>query len=115
MAYVERHNAGTCRGRRYAVLHPDPRGSQGHGATWRPTQTDWFRAAVAVSPVTDWASLYYTSNIAGFVELFLGGTPTEVPQEYASRSSITFTAQDQTPTLLMAGGRDLCTPAEQAE
>ncbi len=58
--------------------------------------------------------MYYTSNIAGFVELFLGGTPTEVPQEYARRSSMTFAAQNRTPTLLMAGGRDLCTPAEQA-
>lgn len=86
----------------------------GFMAAWLPAHTDRFRAAVAISPVTDWASLYYTSNIARFVEMFLGGTPTDIPLEYLRRSPMTFAAQNHTPTLLMAGGRDLCTPAEQA-
>ena len=86
----------------------------GFMATWLPGQSNKFRAAVAMSPVTDWASLYYTSNISSFVELFMGGSPTQIPDQYALRSPVTRASQIRTPTLLMAGALDLCTPAEQA-
>ncbi len=86
----------------------------GFMATWLPGQSDMFRAAVAMSPVTDWASLYYTSNIASFVELFMGGSPTQIPDQYALRSPVARAPRIRTPTLLMAGALDLCTPAEQA-
>ncbi len=86
----------------------------GYMANWLPTQSPRFRAAVAMSPVTDWHSLYYTSNIPEFVALFLGGGPDDCPSAYRDRSPVTFADGVTTPTLETAGARDLCTPAEQA-
>ena len=86
----------------------------GYMANWLPTQCDLFRAAVAMSPVTDWASLYYTSNIPEFVTLFMGTAPATDPRAYHDRSPISFADRVTARTLETAGALDLSTPAEQA-
>ena len=79
------------------------------------TRGGQFAAAVAMSPVTDWQSFQHTSNIPEFANLFLGGPPTgHAADAHRSRSPLTYVAQCHTPTLEVAGLRDLCTPAEQA-
>jgi dipeptidyl aminopeptidase/acylaminoacyl peptidase len=70
---------------------------------------------VAISPVTDWVSQHYTSNIGYFDQIFLQDDPTNAVGRYITRSSITYASRIQTPTLLTAGAADRCTPPAQAE
>ena len=84
-------------------------------ACWLPTQDARFKAAVAFSPVTNWYSERYGSNLGAWVGDFLDGEPT------ARRAGSTTTAArccspsaDRTPTLLTAGLLDRATPPDQA-
>lgn len=87
----------------------------GFMANLLPTMDDRFAAAVSMSPVTDWVSFHITSNIPEFASLFLGGPPVGGDADaHRSRSPLTHVARCRTPTLEVAGLRDLCTPAEQA-
>ena len=87
-------------------------GSHGGFMTaWLVTQTDRFAAAVAISPVTDWRSQHYTSNIAHFDTVFVGPLKDEVRDE---RSPLLQVHNVRTPTFLTAGDVDRCTPPGQA-
>jgi dipeptidyl aminopeptidase/acylaminoacyl peptidase len=86
----------------------------GFMAAWLATQTDRFAASVALSPVTDWYSQHFTSNIGHWDHLILKdeiGTP---GGEYFKRSPIAFAHRVKTPTLVTAGSFDRCTPPGQA-
>jgi dipeptidyl aminopeptidase/acylaminoacyl peptidase len=87
----------------------------GFMSSWLVTQTHRFAAAVAISPVTDWVSQHYTSNIGFFDQIFLQDDPTNAAGRYITRSPITYASRVQTPTLLTAGAVDRCTPPTQAE
>lgn len=87
----------------------------GYMASWLITQTNRFAAAVALSPVTDWVSQHYTSNIGYFDQIFLQDDPANAAGRYITRSPITYASRVQTPTLLTAGMEDRCTPPGQAE
>jgi dipeptidyl aminopeptidase/acylaminoacyl peptidase len=76
--------------------------------------SDRFGAAVAYSPVTDWYSQHWTSNISHFDKLFLEAEPTSSDGPYFARSPVMLAGSARTPTLLTAGARDRCTPAGQA-
>lgn len=87
----------------------------GFMANLLPTRDDRFAAAISMSPVTDWESFHFTSNIPEFATLFLGGHPEDGDADVRrARSPLTFVARSRTPTLEVAGLRDLCTPGEQA-
>lgn len=86
----------------------------GYMSCWLPTRTRRFRAAVAISPVTDWYSQHFGSNIPDFDEMYLGGEPPGPGGPYFERSPVFFAAASSTPTLLVAGLRDRCTPPDQA-
>lgn len=87
----------------------------GFMAAWLVTQDQRFAAAVPMSPVTDWYSQHFTSNIAFFDRLFLDGDP-EVPGDnFHQRSPVAFASKVVTPCLNIAGGLDRCTPPGQAE
>lgn len=87
----------------------------GFMANLLPARDDRFAAAVSMSPVTDWESFEFTSNIPEFATLFLGCRSGDADAEVRrARSPLTSVAQNRTPTLEVAGLRDLCTPAEQA-
>ncbi|HEX8003429.1 MAG TPA: S9 family peptidase [Mycobacteriales bacterium] len=83
----------------------------GFMTTWLVTQTDRFAAAVAISPVTDWRSQHYTSNIAHFDELFVGPMKDDIREQ---RSPVLQVHNVRTPTFLTAGDVDRCTPPGQA-
>ena len=67
----------------------------GFMACWLPTQDARFRAAVALSPVTDWYSERFGSNLGAWVGDFLDGEPKAVgrpvlrPQPGALRRATT--------------------------
>ena len=84
----------------------------GFMSAWLPTQDGRFKAAVAMSPVTDWYSERYGSNLGAWVGDFLDGEP----QACAAASTTTAApcsspAADRTPTLLTAGQNDRATPS----
>jgi dipeptidyl aminopeptidase/acylaminoacyl peptidase len=85
----------------------------GFMTTWLVTQTDRFAAAVAVSPVTDWYSQHFTSNLSHWDRIILADDPTSAGQ-YFQRSPLMHVGQARTPTLLTAGLQDRCTPPGQA-
>ncbi|HEY1330032.1 MAG TPA: S9 family peptidase [Actinomycetota bacterium] len=86
----------------------------GFMTAWLVTQTDRFAAAVAISPVTDWYSQHFTSNIAHWDRAFLEDAVDRAGGEYFTRSPVMFASRARTPTLVTAGGVDECTPAGQA-
>lgn len=83
----------------------------GFMTTWLVTQTDRFAAAVAISPVTDWRSQHFTTNIAHFDTLFVGPMKDEIRDD---RSPLMQVHNVRTPTFLTAGDVDRCTPPGQA-
>ncbi|HWL37574.1 MAG TPA: S9 family peptidase [Frankiaceae bacterium] len=94
------------------VADPERIGVMGgsHGGfmtTWLVTQApERFAAAVALSPVTDWRSQHFTSNIAHFDAVFVGDPEGRSPLLHADKV--------RTPTFLTAGDVDRCTPPGQA-
>jgi dipeptidyl aminopeptidase/acylaminoacyl peptidase len=87
----------------------------GFMASWVPTRTDVFAAAVARSPCTDWLLQHLTSNIAEFDRRFLDGEPFDPASQYAERSPLRYVDRIRTPMLLTAGLNDLATPPSQAQ
>jgi dipeptidyl aminopeptidase/acylaminoacyl peptidase len=86
----------------------------GFMACWLPTRNARFKAAVALSPVTDWYSERYGSNLGAWVGDFLDGEPKPAGGQYYDRSPVMFASADRTPTLLTAGRLDRATPPGQA-
>ncbi len=86
----------------------------GFMSAWLTTRTDRFAAAVAISPVTDWTSQHWNSNIGRWDAEFLRGDPATPGGAYFERSPVRFASRVRTPTLLTAGLRDRCTPPGQA-
>ena len=88
----------------------------GNLSCWIVGQTDRFKAAVPENPVTNFVSLYGTSDIGlFFVAEEMGGKPHEIPEVYTRCSPITFAHNCKTPTLLIVCEHDHRCPPEQAE
>jgi dipeptidyl aminopeptidase/acylaminoacyl peptidase len=86
----------------------------GFMASWAVTQTDRFAAAIPFAVVTDWTSFHYTTNIGQFDKLFLQGEPDDPSGPYPKWSPIFHARNVKTPTLIVHGEDDLCTPLSQA-
>lgn len=86
----------------------------GFMAAWLPTLDERFRAAVSLSPVTDWYSEHFNSSLIDWVGDFLRGSPEEPGGEHHRRSPVLQGDRLRTPTLLSAGLRDRATPPGQA-
>jgi dipeptidyl aminopeptidase/acylaminoacyl peptidase len=87
----------------------------GFMSAWLVTQDQRFKAAVSTSPVTEWYSFTFTSNIPGWGLWFLENADLEQPGTQAhTRSPVLHASKASTPTLLTAGAQDRCTPAGQA-
>lgn len=81
---------------------------------WLVTQDQRFAAAVPISPTTNWHSQHHTSNIGAFDTIFLDDDPYAAGGRHYDRSPVMYAARARTPTLLIAGARDRCTPPGQA-
>ena len=86
----------------------------GFMSCWLPVVDQRFKASVAVSPVTDFYSQHWNSNIGAWDAWFLGGEPQDDAPQYRERSPVFFADRVTTPTLLTAGTEDRCTPPGQA-
>ena len=86
----------------------------GFMASWAVTQTDRFAAAIPLAVVTDWVSFHATTNIGQFDRLYLQADPYNAESDYTRRSPVYHAAKCRTPTLIMHGEDDLCTPLGQA-
>lgn len=81
---------------------------------WLTTQDTRFKAAISVGPATNHVSHHLSCNIPQFVSLFLQDHYTNLAGAYYSRSPILQAHRSKTPTLLVCGALDRCTPAEEA-
>jgi dipeptidyl aminopeptidase/acylaminoacyl peptidase len=87
----------------------------GYMSAWLVTQDQRFKAAVAGSPVTEWYSFTFTTNIPRWGLWFLDDAdPEEAGNQVHTRSPVLHASKTTTPTLLTAGAKDRCTPAGQA-
>jgi dipeptidyl aminopeptidase/acylaminoacyl peptidase len=87
----------------------------GFMSAWLVTQDPRFKAAVAGSPVTEWYSFTFTTNIPRWGLWFLDDAdPEQTGNQVHTRSPVLHATKTRTPTLLTAGAQDRCTPAGQA-
>jgi len=86
----------------------------GFMSSWAITQTDRFAAAMPFAVVTDWVSFHSTTNIGQFDRLYLQAEPWDAAGEYTNRSPVYHAHKCKTPTLILHGEDDLCTPLGQA-
>lgn len=81
----------------------------GFMSSWLVTQDRRFKAAAAVSPITDWTSQRLTSDIPTFNKDFVGDPLDPLPSPVLYADGVT------TKMLMIAGAKDRCTPPSQAE
>ena len=86
----------------------------GFMTSWLVTQDPRFAAAVAIAPITNWLSQHFTCNIPSFDNDFLGGDCFDPAGPHLARSPALLARKVRTPTLLICGDQDHCTPASQA-
>jgi len=86
----------------------------GFMSCWAVTQSDRFACALPFAVVTDWVSFHFTTNIGQFDRLYLQADPLDPEGEYTKRSPLYHAAKCKTPTLIVHGEDDLCTPLGQA-
>jgi acetyl esterase/lipase len=71
-------------------------------------------ASIPISPVSNWTSQHYASQIPWFDAAFLKASSQDPTGAYFARSPVFHVGHARTPTLVMAGGRDKNTPTSQA-
>ena len=86
----------------------------GFMSCWAITQTNRFAAAIPFAVVSNWVSFHSTTNIGEFDHLFLQAEPYDAAGEYTRRSPVYHAGRCRTPTLIIHGEDDLCTPLPQA-
>ncbi|GAA3573299.1 S9 family peptidase [Amycolatopsis ultiminotia] len=86
----------------------------GFMSSWLVTQDRRFAAAVPISPVTDWYSQSFTSNISAWGNRFLDADPEAAGSRAHTRSPVLHASNARTPCLNVAGAHDHCTPPGQA-
>jgi len=87
----------------------------GYMAGWAVGQTDRFGAAVAMSVVSNYVSFHLTSEVWWYDQAILKGDWNDPTSQYVERSPVTFAHRCTTPTLIIQGAEDRCTPPGQAE
>ena len=87
----------------------------GYMAAWAVGQTDRFGAAVAMSVVSNYISFHLTSEVWWYDQAILKGDWNDPASQYMERSPVTFANRCTTPTLIIQGAEDRCTPPGQAD
>lgn len=85
----------------------------GFMSPWLVTQDRRFAASVPISPVTDWYSQSFTSNIGAWGNRFLDGDPERHGTRVLTRSPVLHASKVRTPCLNVAGALDNCPPPGQ--
>ena len=83
--------------------------------TWVIANTDRFKAAAALCPVTNWIGMSGTTDVVGWLYEFFPKPFWEDPKPWLDHSTIMHVGKVSTPTLLMTGTEDLRTPIGEAE
>ena len=86
----------------------------GFMTAWIVTQDHRFAAAVPVSPISNWFSQHWTSQIPAFDTMMFGGPPQTAHDKFLQKSPALFTGQVKTPVMQLTGGLDRNTPPTQA-
>lgn len=86
----------------------------GFMTAWLVTQDTRFAAAVSIAPHTNQVSTHLCSNIPHFMTLLTGDHYTNPTGKYFERSPIMHAGRVRTPTLIVCGLLDRCTPPEEA-
>jgi dipeptidyl aminopeptidase/acylaminoacyl peptidase len=82
---------------------------------WTVTQTNRFKAAVAVAGISNWLSYYGENGIDAWMLPYFGGSVYDDPAVYAKSSPINFIKNVRTPTFAYVGERDIECPAPQTQ
>ncbi|MNN00838.1 Prolyl tripeptidyl peptidase precursor [compost metagenome] len=83
---------------------------------WLVSHTDRFRAAVTHRSISNWLSLYGTSDIGiSFTEDVIGGNLKDDAEMLWSKSPLAHAHRIETPLLILHGEDDYRTPVSQAE
>ncbi len=77
---------------------------------WTVTHTNRFKAAVSQRDISDWTSWWYTDDFTLFQPSWFKGAPFNNPEDYSSRSAVTFVKNIQTPMMFILGDADYRTP-----
>jgi dipeptidyl aminopeptidase/acylaminoacyl peptidase len=85
----------------------------GYLTGWAVTQTDRFGAAVAMSVVSNYVSFHLTSEVWMYDRMILRGEWNDPTSQYVERSPVTHAHRCRTPTLVLQGADDRCTPVGQ--
>lgn len=88
----------------------------GYMTAWAVATSNRFQAAVMISGISDLLSCHYTCNHA-FCEFIIGRphTESETYRFFIERSPLVHVSGASTPTLILHGAEDRCTPLGQAE
>jgi dipeptidyl aminopeptidase/acylaminoacyl peptidase len=104
------------------VAEPDRTGIMGASyggylTAWAVATSSVFSAAVMISGISDLLSCFHTCNNPPFYEIMLEGSPYDRAELelYLDRSPVAHVAGATTPTLILHGSDDLCTPVGQAQ
>lgn len=87
----------------------------GYMAGWAVGQTDRFGASVAMSVVSNYVSFHLTSEVWWYDHAILEGEWNDPASQYVERSPVTHAHRCTTPTLIIQGAEDRCTPPGQGE
>jgi len=68
-----------------------------------------------MSVVADYVSFHLTSEVWWYDQAILRGDWNDPTSQYADRSPVTHAHRCVTPTLILQGAEDRCTPVSQAE
>jgi len=83
---------------------------------WITAQTDEFRAAAMLFPVTNWFTTALASDVWPFVITYMmGHTPWDAPEHYIEKSPISKAGSVKTPTLILTGEADLRSTISESE
>ena len=77
---------------------------------WIVTHTNRFKAAVSQRDISDWTSWWYTDDFTLFQPSWFKDAPFNNPEDFSSRSAITFVKNIQTPMMFILGETDYRTP-----
>ena len=88
----------------------------GFMTNWIIGHTDMFKAAVTQRGISNFTSMFGTSDIGYFFDIEqIGKTPWENPEVYKEKSPITYVENMKAATLIIHSEQDLRCPIEQAE